>query len=204
VLEYLERPDEAQPLYLELLERDPAWVEASFRLGYLRIQRGDYRGAVDAFGACLKLRPAWVQARLNLAFAYFKLEELEAARREFETVLESDPESIEALRGIAEISVVKTDYTLALDACRRLIALQRAPEYLYNAGLLFQREGLLEEACRFYEQALAEKPEFPEACLNLGHALSALGRDKEALQYWRSALELRPELAAGYFSGTAA
>ena len=117
-------------------------------------------------------------------------------------VLESNPESIEALRGIAEIAVLKADHPAALDACRRLIAIQREPEYLYNAGVLFHRQGLLEEACRFYEQALAERPEFAEACLNLGHALSALGRDKEALHYWRGALELRPELASGYFSGT--
>jgi tetratricopeptide (TPR) repeat protein len=61
---------------------------------------------------------------------------------------------------------------------------------------------MLEEACRFYEQALAEKPEFWEASLNLGHALSALGREKEALAHWRRALQLKPELAAGYFSGT--
>jgi tetratricopeptide (TPR) repeat protein len=43
------------------------------------------------------------------------------------------------------------------------------------------------------------RPQFPEALLNLGHALKAQGRTEEAKSYWRQALEIKPELAEGYF-----
>ncbi len=42
-------------------------------------------------------------------------------------------------------------------------------------------------------------PQFPEALLNLGHALKAQGRAEEAKSCWRQALEMKPELAEGYF-----
>ena len=39
----------------------------------------------------------------------------------------------------------------------------------------------------------------PEALLNLGHALKSQGKPDEAREFWRQALEQKPELAAGYF-----
>ena len=44
-----------------------------------------------------------------------------------------------------------------------------------------------------------QRADFPEALLNLGHVLSAAGREEEARACWAPALELKPELAAGYF-----
>jgi len=59
----------------------------------------------------------------------------------------------------------------------------------------------LDDAIKLYHEALAEKPNFAEALLNLGHALKAKGSVEEARNYWRQALEQKPELAAGYFQG---
>ena len=47
--------------------------------------------------------------------------------------------------------------------------------------------------------ALDVSPEFPEALLNLGIALKALGEDEDARSHWRKALKAKPELASGYF-----
>jgi len=41
--------------------------------------------------------------------------------------------------------------------------------------------------------------QFPEALLNLGIALKALGEEEEARSHWRRALKAKPELANGYF-----
>ncbi len=76
---------------------------------------------------------------------------------------------------------------------------ERSPELFYNTGLLLQKSGQLDDAVRLYNEALAEKPDFPEALLNLGHALKAQGHEDEARKYWRQALEARPQLAQGYF-----
>ena len=47
----------------------------------------------------------------------------------------------------------------------------------------------------YYQQALAEDPQFAEALLNLGHALMAMGQEDEARSYWRKAIREKPELA---------
>jgi protein O-GlcNAc transferase len=104
-------------------------------------------------------------------------------------VLESDPRSIDALRGLAALAVEREDLDKALDLQAKLIeAGERTPELFYNTGLLLQKSGQVEDAVRLYHEALAERPNFAEALLNLG-----------ARDYWRQALEQKPELAAGYF-----
>ena len=45
----------------------------------------------------------------------------------------------------------------------------------------------------------ADIAQFAEALLNLGHALKAQGRNEEAKSFWRQAINVKPELAKGYF-----
>ncbi len=118
----------------------------------------------------------------------------------FEAVLEQEPASIDALRGLAALAIEREDFEKALDLQARLIESgERAPELFYNTGLLLQKSGQMEDAIKLYSEALNERPDFPEALLNLGHALKAQGQVDEARKYWRKALEFKPELAQGYF-----
>jgi len=66
-------------------------------------------------------------------------------------------------------------------------------------GLICQKRGQLDEAIHFYQQALKENPQFPEALLNLGHALMQTGKEEEARSCWRRAVREKPELAQNYF-----
>jgi tetratricopeptide (TPR) repeat protein len=43
-------------------------------------------------------------------------------------------------------------------------------------------------------------PGFAEAHLNLGAALRSVGKEKEAVESIEKALELKPQLAKGYFT----
>jgi tetratricopeptide (TPR) repeat protein len=55
--------------------------------------------------------------------------------------------------------------------------------------------GRFEEAVSYYRRALAHRPDFPQAFLNLGHALMALGKHEEAHSSWQAALRGNVELA---------
>ena len=101
----------------------------------------------------------------------------ESAAKAFESVLEADPHSIDALRGLAALAVEREDLDKALDLQAKLIeAGERTPELFYNTGLLLQKSGQIEDAIRLYQEALTERPNFAEALLNLGHALKAQGQ----------------------------
>jgi len=60
LMEHAGQAEEAERWYRQVLERAPKEEEARFRMGYLRLKRQDYRGAVEAFEGCLKYRPHWV------------------------------------------------------------------------------------------------------------------------------------------------
>jgi len=124
----------------------------------------------------------------------------ESAARAFETILSSNPNSVDALRGLAALAVERENFDQALDYQARLIDKgERSPELFYNTGLLLQKAGQLDDAERLYKEALQERPSFPEALLNLGHVLKSLGKQDEARDCWKQALEQKPELAQGYF-----
>jgi Tfp pilus assembly protein PilF len=100
-------------------------------MGYLRLKREDYRGAVEAFEGCLKYRPYWPEAQANLALAYSGQGDREHAERLYDKMLEADPKSVDALRGMAALAIQSNDFNTALEHHVRLIDLgERSPEVL--------------------------------------------------------------------------
>ena len=201
LLEHSGQFEEAERWYKQVLERAPKEEEARFRLGYLRLQREDYRGAAEAFEGCLKYRPAWPEAHANLALAYSGLGERDHAERLYEKMLEADPK-IAWTRCAAwrRCRIQASDFDTALEFHVRLIDLgERSPEVLYNAGLMYEKAGQLDKAVRLYRDALAQQPDMPEALLNLGRILESTGKSEEARACWSKALEAEPALAQGYF-----
>ena len=62
-------------------------------------------------------------------------------------MLSTDPKSLDALRGLAALSLERSDIDQALEYHARLVDLgERTPELLYNTGLLYQKSGQLDEA----------------------------------------------------------
>ena len=115
------------------------------------------------------------------------------------------PDSSDAVRGLAALALDQQDFEEALTLHQRLIELgEHSPELFYNAGLICQRRGNAQGAVGFYQQALAEDPQFAEALLNLGHAFMDLGQEEEARSHWRKAIREKPELAQSYFEPAAA
>ena len=200
LLEHSGQLEEAERHYRQVLDRAPKEEEARFRMGYLRLQREDYRGAAEAFEGCLKYRSAWPEAHANLALSYAGLGERDHAERLYEKMLDSDPKSMDALRGLAALAIQANNFDTALEFHVRLIDLgERSPAVLYNAGLMYEKAGQLEKAVRFYRDALAQQPDMPEALLNLGRILESNGKGDEARTCWNKALEAEPALAQGYF-----
>jgi len=195
--------DEAESLYVELAERDiPEREDALFRAGYLKLQRGDYAGSVDCLRTCLQKRPEWNAAELNLALAYWRLRQYSQSQDVLLELLKREPGNVEAVRGMSANALEQKDTANAL---RWHLCLQelgdRSPEVLQNTAILYQQSGDIDSAIRSYREAIAAKPDFAEALLNLGHAQQAAGDPNAARDSWVRALSLKPELARGYFLG---
>ena len=200
LLEHQGQFEEAERYYKQVLDRAPKEEEARFRMGYLRLQREDFRGAAEAFEGCLKYRPAWPEAHANLALAYSGLGERDHAERLVREDAGCRSQEHGRLRGLAALSIQANDFDTALEFHVRLIDLgERSAEVLYNAGLMYEKAGQMDKAVRLYRDALAQQPDMPEALLNLGRILEANGKTDEARSCWSKALEAEPALAQGYF-----
>lgn len=106
------------------VQRDPASV-AFAQLAEECRRLGLYQEAVDVCRAGLAVHPGYLSARVTLGRALFELNLLSQARAELETVLESAPENLAAIQGIADI---QRRQGLLPDALARYrIALNLAP-----------------------------------------------------------------------------
>jgi protein O-GlcNAc transferase len=71
----------------------------------------------------------------------------------------------------------------------------QVPEVLVNLGNLLARQGRHGEAMRFYDQAVAARPDFFEALFNRGNLLLELKRTEEALESYDRVLAARQDFA---------
>ena len=78
-----------------------------------------------------------MEAQLNLGICCWNMGDHDGASKAFETVLAANPESLDALRGLAALAVERNNFDQALDYQARLIEKgERSPELFYNTGLL--------------------------------------------------------------------
>ena len=63
----------------------------------------------------------------------------------------------------------------------------------YNRAAILQDSGNLEEAGRLYEAILLEEPRHEGSLVNLGVVYARTGKEAEALDMWKRALEVNPE-----------
>ena len=76
---------------------------------------------------------------------------------------------------------------------------ERAPELLYNTGLLYQKSGRLEQAAQLYKGCAGGLAQFRRGFAELGHRPALFGARAGGPGSVKRAVELKPELAHGYF-----
>jgi tetratricopeptide (TPR) repeat protein len=200
VLEQQGERAEAERVLGRIPQDAPEWGDACFRLGYLRLLRGEYAGSVESFETCLGVRRDWTEAYLNAGIAYARLGQTDQAKRCFQQAHLLRPDFSGAVRGLAALALDQRNFEEALQLQRQLIDLgDHSPELYYNVALICHERGKLNEAVDYYQHAIEENPGFAEALLNLGHALLSLGREEDAHTCWERAIDEKPDLAQGYF-----
>ena len=181
-------------LCLDILQGDPADVQARHLLGVLALQRGQLDDAAHDFEQVLHREPGNPDALVNLGIV-----RQQQGRY---------PEALDAMRHALRIAPAREDihYNLgnALSGAGRwheaeeayLQALSLNPDnalFHYNLGSARHHQGRLEEAAAAYLRATEVNGNYLEAWTNHGIVLRELGRIDEALKSFRAALALYPE-----------
>ena len=106
------------------VQKDPASIAFAQLAEELR-RSGGYQEAVDTCRAGLKIHPGYLSARVTLGRTLIELGQLDEAQAELSRVLESAPENLSAIRGLAEIHHRNGDLVQALAQYRAALLLAR-------------------------------------------------------------------------------
>ena len=194
------------------LEVEPDYREALYALaGAYRLQGGQDEAArllqlyakadpaprrhyedplVDALDS---IRARSAQVAFNDGFARQARGDFEGARKTYETVLEIDPDYVQAHVNLISIFGEIGDYEQAARHYRRSVALDETiAEAHYNYGVTLHFAGDYAGAVEAFQKALAINDQNADAHGNLATALEELGRPSEAERHYRLALQANP------------
>jgi tetratricopeptide (TPR) repeat protein len=104
------------------VDKDPSSI-AFAQLGEEYRRAGSFTEAIDTCRAGLQRHPGYLSARVTLGRALVETGEFEDAEAELAQVLESAPENLAAIRGLADIHHRRDNLPQALEYYRRALAL---------------------------------------------------------------------------------
>lgn len=204
---------DAENLYLTILQTQPNHSEANYNLGMLFLQTKQPADALPYFEAAWKAKPEQEQYWLSYFDALVQSGQSETARQKLEqrtaqfkntkkqteskkTLSSNDSESPPDQ---AEIDLLLELYgqgrTAEVEAMARSLS-QRFPKHGFGwkiLGVVLQHHGCCEEALAALQKAADLLPNDDEVYSNLGFALNAQGRFFEAETSYRRAIMIAPD-----------
>jgi tetratricopeptide (TPR) repeat protein/peroxiredoxin len=134
---------------------------------------------------------------LSYGSVFFQRGYMDQAAASFQIALRDDPSSAEALYGIGSVYLDQQKTSEARESFEHALKLRASyPDTLANSwnnlGLLAAREGRMDEAVGYFQEALKLSPDHLIALNNLGSAYRQLKRWEDARRTYHRALEINP------------
>lgn len=187
----------AVALLRDLIQAEPRNGDARLLLGSLLMEAGQRSESVQHLREAVRLLPNSAEAHNALGEAYNAFGQPRLARPEFEQATALDPRLTQAHVNLAAILLSDDDPAAAaghLDQAIALLGKKPDAAYpLYLRAKVRMEEPDMPKAVADLEQAVALRPDFPEAWSDLGEARRNLLDDAGALKAFRRAVELDPE-----------
>jgi len=195
------RNNDAEALYLSILQVPPVQAEASYNLGLMYQTTGRLLEAVAAYQNAVKLRLDHVDAYNNMGTALQALNAREAAIANYRKAIVIRPEHETSYCNLGVTLKEEKQPVESEVAYRRAIALRPDYDWAYAnmAAVLLEMDRFEDsiDACR---KALAANANMPMALFNLGTSLKALNRYDESEAALFEALRLNPNFTEAHFT----
>ena len=177
-------------------------------LAAIRLGREDLGGARNHAETALALAPGMIEAMMILGFVHRAMGDLAEAVERYSAVLELDPGSIEALRSRANAQIELRRDREAIADLERLCELGfEGDGARIRLAVAYLRLGDLDAARENYHAALALSLDPSDAAQvhhHLGIIEARTGSAERAVEEYRTALALDPDLVAARFDLAAA
>ena len=196
------KPEDAIPIYQELVRAAPNSPELLMDLCIAEFKAKRYRDAIDQAQAALRLQPDLPSANLFLGASYVELGESAAAIPPLNQVLGAQPNERNARLMLAQALLGAKRYEEAAQQFRKLSELiPDNPKVWYGLGQIYDRLSQRAPAGREQFRVLAGQaydrlmrlPRSSEAYAHAAELRAEGGEWAEAARQWREALKLAPD-----------
>lgn len=188
----------AEDSYHKSIDYNPNNFMAYFRLGNLKFRDKKYAEARDFYNESYKLKNDYYKTSINLGSTYFRMGDMRAAEQNLNRALgidaiQKDPASLNSVYSqLGKIYASLRDHQKAIDFYQKAIAIQRNPNDFYQMGLSAEATRNPQKAKEYYQSALKEKDDFPDARFNLGTLFFNEGSYGEALKHYNQIIQANP------------
>jgi tetratricopeptide (TPR) repeat protein len=190
---------EAQKTLDTILAADPKNAMAMLLRGKVRVQRGDYAGAMPDLIAARDALPDNTQARMLLSEAYRNRGEIDAACRELESALRLAPTEKAARITLLNLYSKSTPprWTQAETLCREareIPQLAKDPAMIHAEAVMWMERGDLVKSLRLVREALNTAPNDSSIARTFFEVLMRAKQYQEIIQASQKLAETRADL----------
>jgi Flp pilus assembly protein TadD len=185
------RLEEAEELYRELVDEDPANVRALNNLGILLDEKGDHEGAVTYLRAARQLDPHNQEVLGNLGAALAALGRYAEAEGEFRAAFRLDPGNLQIRANLGILLFRRGLYEQAIAELE--VVCKAKPEDgfpLFYQGEALNRLGRVDEAIRALQRVTELVPNYQKAYYTLGVLFDKKNLPERAAAMYRKSREL--------------
>ncbi len=190
---------QAEPLYRQVIDADPANAQAAHMLGLLARQTGHHQSALTLIRRAITLNPTAPAFHFNLGLVHKEQGQFAEAAGCFRAELALNPNHADSLNNLGIVLVGQGQVVEAIAAY--LQALRINPNYAdvhNNLGVARILHRQTDEGIKCFRDALRLDPKNVNAHVNLGNAFKEQGHLADAISSYRAALQINPGLAGAH------
>jgi tetratricopeptide (TPR) repeat protein len=191
--------EEAEHLYLQILQQQPNHVTALHWLGVILCQTNRLEEGLIYLQQAVALYPHDANFQNSLGVALMDLGYLEQSALHLKQAIDLYPNHSFAQANLGTVLMQLKDLDGAISYLQQAIALNPTDADAHNTlGNALQQQGALEAATTHYHQALTLQPDHAVALTNLGNLLISQRKISDAIHCLQRALDLNPHLAEAH------
>ncbi len=190
-----EKMEQAENAIKDVLDRDPAVLEARYILGNIFSKQEKYEEAIEEYTKALSVDPEYYDAIFGIALAYKRSGKQEEAIVGFKRLIDIDPKDTKPYFHLGDIYEVRGELDEAITNLKSAVALDpESPAFHNNLGALYLKKKMYAEAEKEIRTALSFERSIPiqNAHFNLGLLHEERGEIPLAIEEYKKEQETSP------------
>ncbi len=171
-------------------------AESCHREGRAQLKAKNIDEAIRFFEAGLALDPEAIKLYDGLGTAHYMRKDFANAAKHFQRITELEPQNGKAFTNLGAVYNRLGDYKNAVASLQKGVRREKTSVGFYNLGIAQKNCGQIGMAVSAYEEAIRIDSRNADAYLNLANCLVEMKKTQKAVDYYKKALEIRPNFEA--------